>query len=333
VAKPEDPTETLTRDTLLVAHNPEVQAPPVHALHVLDGGQAGQIFVVETDTAVVGRADNCQFALSEVAVSRAHAVFTRSGAALQVMDLRSRNGTFVNGIRVGPTTTTLHQGDTVSLGGIRLRYGLEAEDQVTRLRNLHRAAVLDHLTGLYNRRFFEERLAAEVAFALRHGAPLSLLMFDVDKFKLVNDTYGHGAGDVALKAVAAVFERGVRGEDLVARYGGEEFVVVARGAGTEGAIALAERLRARVAELSLEHGGRPIKLTVSAGAASLSERHATARTLLEAADRALFDAKEGGRNRVVAASSEFSITETAEMEAVPASNTSHTRDERAAKGP
>ncbi len=328
VVKSEEPTETLSRDTLEVHLGPHVHALPVHALHVLDGAHAGQIFVVETVSAVVGRGDNCQFSLCDAAVSRAHAVFTRCGLALQVMDLHSRNGTSVNG-RPLAEATTLVQGDTILLGGIRLRYGIEAEEQVTRLRTLHQAAVIDHLTGLYNRRFFEERLAAEVAYAVRHRAPLSLLMFDVDRFKLVNDTYGHVAGDVALQAVAVALQRGVRTEDLVARYGGEEFVVVARGSGIEGATALAERLCARVAQLVLEYEGRTITLTISAGAAALSEQFSNVRSLLQAADRALFEAKARGRNRVVAASSDASITDTGEVEAVVVP-LKRTRDEESA---
>lgn len=185
-----------------------------------------------------------------------------------------------------------------------------------RLRELYQAAVRDHLTGLYNRRFFEERLTAEVAYAARHDAPLSLLIFDVDRFKLLNDAHGHVAGDFALKAVSSVLLRGVRTEDIVARYGGEEFVVVARGAALEGALALAERLRARVAESSFDHESRRLAVTVSAGTATLSATLATPRHLISAADSALFDAKERGRNRVVAASVERPVPRTQEIHAV-----------------
>lgn len=315
VAKLRDPKETVTRDTLEVELPSDDRTHRVHALHVIDGGHAGKIFVLAESEAVAGRGESCALSLGDPGVSRAHASFVLSAIGVQVTDLGSRNGTFVNGRRV-VDAVLLRQGDTISLGGVRLRYGLEADEQVRRLRDLHEAAVHDHLTGLYNRRFFEERLLAEVAYAVRHRALLSLIMFDVDRFKDLNDTHGHIAGDTALKAIAKVLQGGVRTEDVVARYGGEELVVVARGAGLEGALALGERLRARVEALRLDHESRNMRVTVSAGVAALSDNIVNARQLVRAADGALFDAKERGRNRVVAASLEAPIARTGEMEAV-----------------
>lgn len=308
-----------SRDTLEVEVPQEPRARRVHVLHVVDGAHAGLIHVIDTDELTIGRADTCELPLGDAGVSRAHASLSLSVLGVQVTDLASRNGTFINGLRL-TGQTLLRQGDTIMLGGVRLRYGVEAEEQVKRLRDLHDAAVRDHLTRLYNRRFFEERLTAEVAYAVRHSAPLSLIVFDIDRFKQINDTHGHAAGDLALKAVAAVLAGGVRTEDLVARYGGEEFTVLARGAGIEGAMALAERLRERVQSLPLEHEGVTLRVQVSGGAAALSDKVTNARKLLRAADGALFDAKEQGRNRVLAASFEDPIERTGEVEAVPAPN-------------
>ena len=305
------------RDTLEVDLADHPQVKHVHVLHVLDGSHSGLIFVLATEQSVIGRGETCELSLGDAGVSRTHALFKRSSSGFQVNDLSSRNGTFLNGRRI-TQPTLLRQGDTLALGGVQLRYGLESEDQVTRLRDLHDAAVRDHLTRLYNRRFFKERLTAEVAYSIRHRSPLSLLMFDIDRFKQINDTYGHAAGDLALNLVATTLQRGVRTEDLVARYGGEEFAVIARGAGIEGAMALAERLRERVQASTLDHEGHIISVQISAGAASLTGPIVTGRQLLRAADGALFDAKAQGRNRIVAASREGPIERTGEMEAVVA---------------
>lgn len=317
VARSMDPKNTVTRDTLEVDLPASDRTHRVHAFHVLDGGHSGQIFVLTENESVAGRGESAALSLGDPGVSRAHSAFVLSGLGVEVSDLGSRNGTFVNGRRIGAGVLLRH-GDTISLGGVRLRYGFEADEQVRRLRELYDAAVHDHLTGLYNRRFFEQRLLAEVAYAARHHAALSLIMFDVDRFKQVNDTQGHAAGDFALKAIASVLQRGVRTEDVVARYGGEELAVVARGSGLDGAVALGERLRMRVEELSLEHENRSLRVTVSAGVATLADSHGGARDLIRAADAALFEAKERGRNRVVAASSEMSLVRTGEMEAVGA---------------
>ncbi len=310
----EDTRPGFARDTLDVELAEESRAARVHVLHVLDGAHGGLIFVFETDRVVAGRGDTCELSLGDAGVSRAHAAFFRSGVGVQVVDLDSRNGTYLNGLRL-TQQALLHQGDTVALAGVRLRYGLEAAEQVNRLRDLHDAAVRDHLTRLYNRRFFDERIAAEVAYAMRHQSPLSLLMFDIDCFKVINDTHGHLVGDQVLKAVSSVLQRGVRTEDLVARYGGEEFTVLARGATIEGAMILAERLRERVQAYPFRHEGHAIDLHVSAGAAALGGKVTQARQLIRAADGALYDAKNQGRNRVRAAAPELPIERTGEMEA------------------
>jgi diguanylate cyclase (GGDEF)-like protein len=162
------------------------------------------------------------------------------------------------------------------------------------LAHLAAEARADALTGLLNRRGFEERFAAEVARASRERLSLALVCFDLDHFKRVNDEQGHEAGDRALTTVAALIADQVRGADLAARWGGEEFVVVLPGAGEEAASAFAERVRAAVATAS---GG---SLTLSAGVAAATGP-SDSRALLAAADTALYEAKRAGRDRTVVA--------------------------------
>jgi diguanylate cyclase (GGDEF)-like protein len=167
---------------------------------------------------------------------------------------------------------------------------------------LERLSTLDTLTGLANRRRFDEVLRQEWRRSAREGAPLSLVFCDIDFFKNFNDGYGHLAGDECLVKVArAVNAVSNRPGDLAARYGGEEFVLVLSGTAEEGALALAEKLRARVDELRIPHAHQELgpHVTISLGVASVVPRPGSfPEELLDLADRALYAAKEEGRNRV-----------------------------------
>jgi diguanylate cyclase (GGDEF)-like protein len=177
---------------------------------------------------------------------------------------------------------------------------LEANERLgTVNQRLQELAVTDALTGLANRRAFTERLGGEIDRARRSGQPLSLLLIDIDHFKRLNDTLGHLEGDAALVIVAKILADGRRVEDLVSRFGGEEFAMVLPGAGAEDAHMVAERLRSAVEEGT---AGAPAACTISIGHASLPDDAAEARALIAAADRALYDAKGAGRNRVRGAS-------------------------------
>ncbi len=161
---------------------------------------------------------------------------------------------------------------------------------------LRRVLTADHLTGVLNRRCFLERAERELSRQVRHGSRCCIAMVDVDHFKAVNDTHGHAAGDAALRAVAEVLQTEAHEDDLVGRLGGEEFAVLMPATTPELAEQVAERLRAGVAALQLEHEGQPIRLTVSIGVAEGGT--ADLKQLLVDADAALYDAKHAGRNRV-----------------------------------
>jgi diguanylate cyclase (GGDEF)-like protein len=278
-------------------------------LLVLSGPQFGEIFPLAAGRElVIGRRDDCDVRLHDDGVSRRHATLTVVGEGAVLRDLRSANGTWVDGERT--REARLADGARVHLGGhTALKFvwadELEARFQV----KLAEGALQDPLTGLYNRRHFEERLGSELAACQRHGRPLSLLMCDVDHFKRINDEHGHLAGDETLKMVAFVLRGAVRKEDVLARYGGEEFVVIARETGIDGAEALGERIRRAVEKSRCFWQGRDLGVTVSigvcvsVGVAELVPGR-TERELIEAADRALYLAKQSGRNRVSALSSE-----------------------------
>jgi diguanylate cyclase (GGDEF)-like protein len=166
---------------------------------------------------------------------------------------------------------------------------------------LKRTAALDGLTGVYNRRHYETRLAEEVARARRTAKPLSLIVFDLDHFKDCNDAYGHECGDLVLKDVSAAIKERVRTEDVVARYGGEEFVVLLTGGlDAHESFEVADKLRRAIEDRAM--GGRPAgEITVSGGVATLQAHQVDGGTLFRLADEALYRAKRGGRNRVMEA--------------------------------
>jgi diguanylate cyclase (GGDEF)-like protein len=180
--------------------------------------------------------------------------------------------------------------------------------QVDRVRSLtgrvtqtYRAAITDSLTGLYNFGFFRDRLALEADRARATGDPLSLAVFDIDLFKGFNDRHGHAAGNDALVRVAGAIRAASRRGDVVARYGGEEFVALLYGAHREEAASFADQIRVRIEELPFGEPGRPERVTVSGGVATLPDDAANAGSLFEAADANLYRAKGAGRNRVVSA--------------------------------
>jgi diguanylate cyclase (GGDEF)-like protein len=179
---------------------------------------------------------------------------------------------------------------SIRIAGLNLRTILEHQ------------SIRDSLTNLFNRRFMEIALDRELRRAIRHQKPLAVLMLDIDHFKQLNDTYGHEAGDVVLREVAGIMRQAVRSEDTVCRYGGEEFVAILPELGTEDALTRAESIRHMVGELRLYHRGEALReVTISIGVAVYPHHGDTLDQLLSLADRALYDAKHLGRNRVVLA--------------------------------
>jgi len=269
-------------------------------LVLLTGLNAGQVFALDKDVVTIGRGRKADIRLEDTGISREHARIVRTdGGTFKVTDNGSRNGTYVNAKRTDGAE--LYPGDRIHLGPtLVLRFSIVDETEERLARQLYEASTRDALTRIYNRRYFNERLVAEVAFAQRHEAKVGLILFDIDHFKTINDRFGHAAGDDVLRAVAACISRLTRAEDVVARYGGEEFVVLTRSIPPAHLLILGERMRAGVEGLEVPVGGGTVHVTISAGIASLAEcgPHATGDVLLLLADERLYRAKSQGRNCV-----------------------------------
>ncbi len=299
----EPPESPFAADVTSVVEVDPVAARRRGVFTVMSGLDAGRVLTIPPgDIVTLGRSAECTFPFDDASLSRDHARVMRVGSEYVLRDDGSRNGTFVNSQRLAKATT-LRDGDRVQLGSnTMLRFTLVDEKEEAALRKVYEAAILDGLTGVYNRKHLEERIAAELAFAERHATPLSVVIIDVDHFKKVNDTYGHLAGDAVLKSVAALLAKSVRPEDVLARYGGEEFVVVARGTTCAQAAELAERLRSAIESTTITFEATAIRVTASSGVAAVGDGGAShdRASLLGAADARLYRAKTSGRNRVVA---------------------------------
>ncbi len=260
------------------------------------GPQMGARYVLK-DTATVGRTDDCQVRNTDASVSRAHARLECRDDGYYVLDLDSTNGTFVN--NVPATEALLHDGDYLRIGNCIYRFleggNLEAEYH----EEIYRLTVQDGLTGLHNRRSLTEFLDRELSRAERHARPLALALFDIDRFKAINDGNGHLAGDTVLRQLAALLRPVVRKDELLARYGGEEFAMVLPETTGENALRACERLRQTVAEHRFEYDGKLIPVTVSIGVAVNGPDADTPERLLRAADAKLYQAKAAGRNKVM----------------------------------
>jgi diguanylate cyclase (GGDEF)-like protein len=215
-------------------------------------------------------------------------------------DCDSLNGTFVAGKQVSvPTLVT--EGVRVGFGRRSLlRFSVQDALEERALFNVHESALRDGLTRAYNRRVFDDRLISEFAYSSRHNRPLSLMLFDIDHFKKVNDTHGHQAGDLVLQAVARQIASALRTEDVFARYGGEEFAIIARDTTLSEATVVAERIRALVGATETPWNGGSLKVTLSVGVACNFPIVPDVGLLVSKADAALYRAKARGRDRVEA---------------------------------
>ncbi|MBW2457245.1 MAG: GGDEF domain-containing protein [Deltaproteobacteria bacterium] len=289
------------RETITgVSEPPESQDDDSVLLIVMTGNDVGLIHRIFRDKPlnIIGREEEADVQVLDAEISRRHAAVRYDAATdtYLVADLKSRNGTRLN------TEPILQErplaiGDKIGLGSTLLRVSRATEPEAKYAHQMYRVALRDGLTGAYNRRYLDERLLSEMAFAKRHLVPLTLLLLDLDHFKRVNDTYGHPAGDAVLQRFNALLEEQVRTEDMVARYGGEEFAVVCRGTDEGSAAVVAERLRWAVEKTEFVYEGEVIPVTVSIGlATSLDVNVDGPDSLLRQADQALYQAKQAGRN-------------------------------------
>lgn len=261
------------------------------------GPDIGRLEDVDSKGMVLGRGADCSIVINSDTVSRRHAELRWLGTTVTVQDLKSLNGTYVDERRVH-TPTPLEGGQSLRLGGVIFKCLRGADLERRYHEEIYRMAIIDGLTDIHNKRYFNDFLEREHGRAIRHHRPLSLIIFDVDHFKSLNDRYGHINGDRVLERMAARVQSFVRRDECFARYGGEEFALILPEASSTGAVALAEKIRSAIeqTQFTLENG-EDETVTVSLGVATLHEDESV-QGLIGRADAALYQAKNEGRNRV-----------------------------------
>lgn len=249
-------------------------------------------------TLEIGRSAAVGISLPEVmSISRKHARLRYLGPVVSLEDLGSTNGTYINGQPIHGRTV-LRSGDRFQTAAVHFKFLHEQDVESAYHLAIYELVAKDGLTEIFNKRKLDEELQREFARAMRHQRPLSLVIFDLDEFKTINDTYGHLCGDFILKQVASLARDMVRPEQVLARAGGDEFVIVAPETTAEGAGTLAAKLRERIVGFEHRYGDVRIPVSCSFGVAELTREMATPQDLYQAADDALLLSKRNGRNRV-----------------------------------
>ncbi len=234
--------ERTTADTLFAQPRPPSGVCREACLvHIYPSGPSmGRRYPLSTTTGVViGRGSDCTIHIDDHSVSRKHARVEPHGKGYAAIDLGSTNGTFVNDQPV--ETRYLEDGDYLRVGNGIYRFLAGGNVEAEYHEEIYRLAIIDGLTEIPNKRYFLEFLSRELSRSLRYHRPLALLMFDIDRFKVINDAHGHLCGDHILRDLASRLRDVIRAEELLARYGGEEFAVVLPECGHENAMIVAER--------------------------------------------------------------------------------------------
>ena len=267
------------------------------------GPMLGKKFILETEETHIGRGEGCEIVLELDNVSRRHCSLLLREGGVFLRDNNSTNGTYLNNVEV-PGETPLRSGDLIKVGSaiFKFLYGGELGSiEAQYHEEIYRLTIIDGLTQVYNKRYLLEFLDREMARCLRHQRDLSLVIFDIDHFKSINDTCGHLAGDYVLRELAQALKSRIRKEECFARYGGEEFALVLPETGHDNTVFLAEKLRKIVEQHPFVFEGKLIPVTFSAGVADLETKHDSALAFIKAADARLYEAKHRGRNQVVGA--------------------------------
>jgi two-component system, cell cycle response regulator len=269
------------------------------------GLKLGKRYPVKDSVSIVGRSPSVQVVISEASVSRQHAKLILVGDNVAVEDMGSANGTFINDAPV-KQATQLRDGDIVRLGTVLLKFF--AHDNVDSVMHdkIYQMATIDAGTKIFNKQYLMDSLESEFKYSVTYNRELTLIYYDLDKFKPVNDTYGHNAGDYILRESSALVKAAVRKDDVLGRFGGEEFVIVLPNTPLSVGAELAERIRQKHQDhkflIEMTRDGKKQQIehtqTISLGVEQLTPEMMAPKDLLEAADKKLYNSKQTGRNKV-----------------------------------
>jgi two-component system cell cycle response regulator len=261
------------------------------------GPSMGTRYPITDAPLVIGRASDCDIRINDHSVSRRHARIQPGADGFYAVDLQSTNGTYINDMPA--SMYKLKDGDYLRVGNCIYRFLMGGNVETEYHEEIYRLTIIDGLTEIHNKRYLLEFLDREIARSSRHNRPLSLVMIDIDRFKSINDQFGHLGGDFTLRELAVRIKGNVRKEELLARYGGEEFAAVLPETPMEGALIVADRILKVVNQTPFVFEDKTFTVTISAGVVTTQgEANMSATELIRRADEKLYQAKKEGRDRV-----------------------------------
>jgi diguanylate cyclase (GGDEF)-like protein len=269
-------------------------------LIIIRGSPQGHRFFITQESMTLGRDPSADISIIDQGISRKHARIYKEAGKVMLEDLGSQNGTLINNKKVEKgAPVALAKEDMIKIGSSILKFLPAGEIEILFYGYLGSAAHTDPLTRIYNKGYLME---AEFKRAKALHTDFSVLFFDLDHFKKINDTYGHDAGDYVLKEISNLVRGGhLRPKDVFARYGGEEFVVLLSNTSATAAQEIAEKIRASIETHAFIYEGKRLPVTTSLGVAEMSSSVESSSGLLKLADKALYTSKNSGRNRVTVA--------------------------------
>ncbi|MBF0368469.1 MAG: GGDEF domain-containing protein [Magnetococcales bacterium] len=291
-------TTTELQEALESVHDCATEKPAV--LVVISGDFKSSIFELHPGVVTIGRsADNTIFFECD-GVSRHHlrVVISEDAETVTMEDLGSRNGTWLNNARLD-SPSRLKKGDIIVIGRTAFKFLPCGDPERLVYDRLRQEANLDGLTRCFNKSYFNHAVDLEMRKSKKTGHPLSLIMFDLDHFKALNDGHGHDAGDYVLEELADIIRaRGIREQDIFSRYGGEEFVILLPRTQFSQALLIAERFRKLIEDHDFIYDGTKLAVTASVGVADCRPDVLTGSDLFKRADAAMYLSKMRGRNRI-----------------------------------
>jgi diguanylate cyclase (GGDEF)-like protein len=270
-------------------------------LILIRGFPQGQRYFLSKPEMIAGREQSCEIALLDQSISRKHAIIKQTDKEVTITDLGSSNGTFINDKKIeAHQTKNLNKEDILQLGNLIFKFLPAGELETLYLGNMATAAYTDALTSIHNKAYLMQILEAESKRSFSLKSPMSLIFFDIDFFKKINDGFGHDAGDYVLKTLSkTIKEEHIRDRDIFARYGGEEFVIILLNTEQTTGELRAEQIRKGIESQVFTYETKNIPVTISLGVTSLDlDKETDITEILKQADQALYQAKNAGRNQV-----------------------------------
>lgn len=278
-------------------------APPVIVVLIGPPGYVGKQYPISSNDIVIGRSVETQVYIDDKSLSRSHAKFAIVGSEVSIIDLGSTNKTIVNGTALPPLAPCkLRNNDQIKTGNVIFKFLEKGNIEALTNQAMYEKANRDALTGAHSKGSLLEKGPEAVKRSDLLNEDLSIIVFDIDHFKNINDTYGHPAGDYVLKELSnIVVSKLIRANDYFARYGGEEFVLILSGGTAKMASEIAERIRQTMENHAFLYEGKVIPVTISLGVVTKSTSDTDWSELFDRADKAMYTSKQSGRNRVTIA--------------------------------